>query len=100
MILYFSATGNSKYVAKRIAQACSEESLSIVDCMRQKNASGGDCVHGNARFRPLRGRTVTGYGARRNVRCVSVVCSGVRRLPFSMETELRPENTGSTAIRM
>ncbi|MCI6753524.1 MAG: flavodoxin domain-containing protein [Galactobacillus timonensis] len=34
MILYFSATGNSKYVAKRIAQACSEESLSIVDCIR------------------------------------------------------------------
>ena len=34
MILYFSATGNSKYVAKRIAQACLEESLSIVDCIR------------------------------------------------------------------
>ena len=31
MILYFSATGNCKYVAERLAQ--SAEIISIVDCM-------------------------------------------------------------------
>ena len=34
MILYFSATGNCKYVAVRLAQATGEESISIVDCIR------------------------------------------------------------------
>lgn len=34
MILYFSATGNSKYVASRVAQSADQEMLSIVDCMK------------------------------------------------------------------
>lgn len=34
MILFFSATGNCKYVASRLAQAHSQETLSIVDCIR------------------------------------------------------------------
>lgn len=34
MILYFSATGNCKYVAERLAQT--EEIISIVDCFREK----------------------------------------------------------------
>ena len=34
MILYFSATGNCKYVASRLAQAEGQEMLSIVDCIR------------------------------------------------------------------
>ena len=33
MILYFSATGNSKYVATRIAQATGDEIVSITDCI-------------------------------------------------------------------
>lgn len=38
VILYFSATGNSKYVAKRIAEATDDEIVSIPDCM-----DGGRC---------------------------------------------------------
>lgn len=34
IILYFSATGNCKYVASRLAQAEGQETLSIVDCIR------------------------------------------------------------------
>lgn len=34
MILYFSATGNCKYVAERVARALGLEALSIVDCIR------------------------------------------------------------------
>ena len=34
MILYFSATGNSKYVATRLVQSEEQEMLSIVDCIR------------------------------------------------------------------
>ena len=34
MILYFSATGNCKYVAERLANALGEEPLSMVECMR------------------------------------------------------------------
>ena len=33
MILYFSATGNCKYVAARLASAFGQETVSIVDCM-------------------------------------------------------------------
>lgn len=33
MIFYFSATGNSKYVATRIAKAINENLISIVDCV-------------------------------------------------------------------
>ena len=36
MILYFSATGNCKYVAARLAEADGQEVLSIVDCIREK----------------------------------------------------------------
>ena len=36
MILYFSATGNCKYFAARLAEADGQEVLSIVDCMREK----------------------------------------------------------------
>ena len=35
MILCFSATGNSKYVAGRLAEAEGQEALSIADCIRQ-----------------------------------------------------------------
>ena len=35
MILYFSATGNCKYVAARLAEAEGQEALSIADCVRQ-----------------------------------------------------------------
>lgn len=35
MILYFSATGNCKYVAARLAEAEGQEALSIADCFRQ-----------------------------------------------------------------
>ena len=34
MILYFSATGNCKYVAERLAKALGEETLSMVECIR------------------------------------------------------------------
>jgi len=37
MILYFSATGNSKYVANRIAEATGEVIISIVECCKQDN---------------------------------------------------------------
>lgn len=33
MILYFSATGNCKYVAPQLAQAEGQETLFIVDCI-------------------------------------------------------------------
>lgn len=36
MILYFSATGNCKYVAARLVQADAQEALSIVDCIQEK----------------------------------------------------------------
>ena len=36
MILFFSATGNCKYVAARLAEADGQEALSITDCMREK----------------------------------------------------------------
>ena len=35
MILYFSATGNCKYVATRLAQSNGQEMLSIVDCIKE-----------------------------------------------------------------
>ena len=33
MILYFSATGNGKYIAEKIAERVNEECMSIVDCI-------------------------------------------------------------------
>ena len=42
MILYFSATGNSKYVAARLAEAEGQEALSIVDCIRQGRSAFAD----------------------------------------------------------
>lgn len=44
MILYFSATGNCKYVAERLAQ--SAEIISIVDCIREKRSRFEDDVIG------------------------------------------------------
>lgn len=37
MILYFSATGNSKYVASRIAEAIHDEIAAITDCIRENS---------------------------------------------------------------
>ena len=42
MILYFSATGNCKYVASRLAEAEGEEAISIVDCIQQNRYSFSD----------------------------------------------------------
>lgn len=39
MILYFSATGNSKYVASRIAAETDERLVSIVDCCHEQKYS-------------------------------------------------------------
>lgn len=46
MILYFSATGNCKYVAPRLAQAEGQETLSIVDCIRESRYAFEDEVIG------------------------------------------------------
>ena len=35
MILYFSATGNSKYVASRLSKSAEQDMLSIADCIRE-----------------------------------------------------------------
>ena len=35
MILYFSATGNSKYIAETIAKSMNDECMSIVSCIRE-----------------------------------------------------------------
>ena len=37
MVLYFSATGNCKYVATRIAQSTGQKILSIVDCINKNH---------------------------------------------------------------
>lgn len=37
MIFYFSATGNCKYVAKRLAEATNDNIVSIADCIKQNN---------------------------------------------------------------
>ncbi len=42
MILYFSATGNCKYVATRLSQALGQEAASIVDCLRRSELSFED----------------------------------------------------------
>ena len=39
MIFYFSATGNSKYVANRLARALDSEIVSIVDCLKNGRLS-------------------------------------------------------------
>lgn len=39
MIFYFSATGNCKYVATRIATATNDRLISIADCMKDENFS-------------------------------------------------------------
>lgn len=36
MILYFSATGNSEYVAKKIAAETGDVTVSITDCYKNK----------------------------------------------------------------
>lgn len=35
MILYFSATGNGKYISEQIAEKTDETCMSIVDCIRE-----------------------------------------------------------------
>lgn len=35
MILYFSATGNGKYISEQIAEKTNETYMSIVDCIRE-----------------------------------------------------------------
>lgn len=42
MLLYFSATGNCKYVATRLKQADAQEMLSIVDCIRENRYEFSD----------------------------------------------------------
>lgn len=42
MILYFSATGNCKYVATRLVQAEEQEMLSIADCVRKSQYAFSD----------------------------------------------------------
>ena len=42
MILYFSATGNCKYVARKLAQSTGQDALSIVDCIREGRYSFED----------------------------------------------------------
>lgn len=37
MILYFSATGNSEYVAKKIAHETKEQTISITNCLKNEN---------------------------------------------------------------
>lgn len=34
MVLYFSATGNCKYVAVRLTESTEQEMISVVDCIR------------------------------------------------------------------
>ena len=46
MILYFSATGNCKYVAARLGQALCQEAASIVDCMQRGTYSFQDDMIG------------------------------------------------------
>ena len=42
MILYFSATGNCKYVATRLVESTGEETVSIVDCIKDGKYSFRD----------------------------------------------------------
>jgi len=35
MIIYFSATGNNKYLAKKIAENTDENIISIVKCVKE-----------------------------------------------------------------
>ena len=37
MIFYFSATGNSRYVAEKISGQTGEKIISIVDCLKNNN---------------------------------------------------------------
>lgn len=39
MIFYFSATGNSKYVASRLANALDSEMISVADCLKSGRLS-------------------------------------------------------------
>lgn len=42
MILYFSATGNCKYTAERIAGSAGQEMISITDCIKENRYSFAD----------------------------------------------------------
>lgn len=41
MIFYFSATGNCKYVALKIAEKIKEETIAITDCVKNKEVTFG-----------------------------------------------------------
>ena len=72
MILYFSATGNCKYVASRLAESAEQDMLSIVDCIRENRYSFEDntirmvfphLLLGSAEYRggiPAKGRIQSG----------------------------------------
>lgn len=42
MIFYFSATGNSKYVAERISEKTDEKTISVVDCIKENKFNFSD----------------------------------------------------------
>lgn len=46
MILYFSATGNCKYVAARLASALEQKAVSIIDCIQRGDYSFTDDLIG------------------------------------------------------
>ena len=46
MILYFSATGNCKWVAQRMGEALSDSPISILDCIKEERFSFEDSVVG------------------------------------------------------
>ena len=50
MIFYFSATGNNKYVASKIAEATGDSTISISECMKKSiysfSLSGNDARNG------------------------------------------------------
>ena len=40
MVLYFSATGNTEYIAKQLAVRLNDESLNILDRVKANNTEG------------------------------------------------------------
>lgn len=41
MILYFTATGNSRWIAELLAEAMHDTAVSIVDCLKQGSIPAG-----------------------------------------------------------
>ena len=44
MVFYFTGTGNSRYIARRIAAALGDEVLSINERIRAKDTRGDRCA--------------------------------------------------------